>query len=186
MGKIHHFHFLRQALANTLDVCSVLIGFSSKIMINIKETLDKWDKTSEGLPKKSFFDALFIYKGWSFQRRSQGNKGQHPFIDNITFSIFWPTYSVDMISRLATYIKALSFIKEGFHSYSCPVCSLKWPFTSFAAVVCTSLLSAGEGGWASNQIFKKGGLDRTSTFRRGCWEREGDFFQGGLQLSHKK
>ena len=27
--------------------------------------------------------------------------------------------------------------------------------------------------------FKKGGLDRTSTFRGGCWERGGDFFQGG-------
>ena len=24
-----------------------------------------------------------------------------------------------------------------------------------------------------------GGLDRTSTFRGGCWERGGDFFQGG-------
>ena len=46
-------------------------------------------------------------------------------------------------------------------------------------------LSAGGGGLASNQIFKKGGLDRTSTFRGGCWERGGDFFQEGLQFSDK-
>ena len=49
-------------------------------------------------------------------------------------------------------------------------------------IVCTPPpLSAGGGGsWASNQIFKKGGLmlDRSSTFRGGCWKREGDFFQG--------
>ena len=53
-------------------------------------------------------------------------------------------------------------------------------------------LSAGwGGGLASNQIFKKGGLDKTSTFRGGCWERGDDFFQGagwgggvgGLQYS---
>ena len=45
-----------------------------------------------------------------------------------------------------------------------------------------------EGGWGctSNQIFKKGELDRTSTFRGGCWERWGDFFGGGLQFSQKK
>ena len=159
MGKIHHFHFLRQSLANTLDVCSVLIGFSSKITINIKETWDKWDKINEGLPKKSIFDALFIYKGWSFQRRSQGNKGQHPFIDNVTFSVFWPTYPVHIISRLATYIKALSFIKEGFHSYTCPVCTLKWPFTSCAAIVCTP-----------HSFCRGGGLSLQSNFqKRGAW-----------------
>ena len=35
-------------------------------------------------------------------------------------------------------------------------------------------------GWASDQIFKKGGLDRISNFREGCWKREegGEFFQG--------
>ena len=45
----------------------------------------------------------------------------------------------------------------------------------------TSLpLSAGGGFDPSNQIFKKGaGFDMTSTFRGGCWERGGDFFQGG-------
>ena len=37
-----------------------------------------------------------------------------------------------------------------------------------------------------------GGLDKTSTFRGGCWERGGDFFSvgggggGGVQLSHNK
>ena len=41
-----------------------------------------------------------------------------------------------------------------------------------------STLSAG-GGWASNQIFKKGGADKTSTFRRG------DFFQGGCNFHIK-
>ena len=41
--------------------------------------------------------------------------------------------------------------------------------------------------WLSLQPnFQKGGLDRTSTFRGGCWERGGDFFQGGVQLSHNK
>ena len=34
-------------------------------------------------------------------------------------------------------------------------------------------------GWASNQIFKKGGIDRTSTFRGGCWESGGWLFSGG-------
>ena len=45
----------------------------------------------------------------------------------------------------------------------------------------------GGGSWTSNQLFIKGVLDRTSTFRGGCWERgRGDFFQEGcwLQFSH--
>ena len=41
-----------------------------------------------------------------------------------------------------------------------------------------STLSAG-GGWASNQIFKKGGADKTSTFRGG------GFFQGGCNFHIK-
>ena len=52
------------------------------------------------------------------------------------------------------------------------------------------LLSAGEGS-TSYQIFKKGGLDRTSIFRGGCWE--GDFGRGaratffrGVQFLDKK
>ena len=32
---------------------------------------------------------------------------------------------------------------------------------------------------------KRGGLDRTSTFRGGCWERGGDFFQGGCNFHIK-
>ena len=40
-------------------------------------------------------------------------------------------------------------------------------------------LSAGREGLTSNQIFKKGDLYRTSFFRGGCWEKGGDFFQGG-------
>ena len=41
------------------------------------------------------------------------------------------------------------------------------------------------GGWASNQIFRKGGLDRTSTFRGGLLGKRGWLFSGGLQFSHK-
>ena len=43
-----------------------------------------------------------------------------------------------------------------------------------------------QGGWASNQIFKKGGLERTSTFRGGMLEkREMIFFKGkGGGLKH--
>ena len=44
-------------------------------------------------------------------------------------------------------------------------------------IVGTLPLSA--GGWASNQIFKKGGLTRPQLLEGGCWER------GGLQFSHK-
>ena len=41
--------------------------------------------------------------------------------------------------------------------------------------------------WNSNQIFKKERLDRTSTFRGGCWESEGDFFRvAGLLFSDQK
>ena len=48
-------------------------------------------------------------------------------------------------------------------------------------IVCTPLSA---GGWASYQIFKK--REGLTTFRGGCWERGGDFFQEGLQFSHKK
>ena len=47
----------------------------------------------------------------------------------------------------------------------------------------------GGGGWTSNQIFKKKGegvLDRTSTFRGGCWERGRGDFQGGGRNFHTK
>ena len=59
-------------------------------------------------------------------------------------------------------------------------------------MVCTPppFLQGGEGGGGGLSLqpnFKKGGLDRTSTFRRGYWERGGDFFSGeGVQLSHNK
>ena len=32
---------------------------------------------------------------------------------------------------------------------------------------------------------KMGGLDRTSAFRGGCWERGADFFQGGCNFHIK-
>ena len=41
------------------------------------------------------------------------------------------------------------------------------------------------GGWTSNQIFKKGWLDRTSTFRGGFLREREWLFSGGLQFSHK-
>ena len=47
-------------------------------------------------------------------------------------------------------------------------------------------LSAGRGAWASNQIFKKGVLHRTSTFRGGCWERGGWPSSGGSCNFHIK
>ena len=52
----------------------------------------------------------------------------------------------------------------------------------------------GEGGgrgWNLQPKFQKGGLDRISAFRGGCWKRRGNFSQkggggGGMQFSHKK
>ena len=47
------------------------------------------------------------------------------------------------------------------------------------SIVCTSPFSP--GGWASDQIFKKEGLDRIAIFRGGCWEsweRGVIFFRG--------
>ena len=42
------------------------------------------------------------------------------------------------------------------------------------------------GGLNLQLNFQEGGLDRTSTFREGCWERGGDFFLGVVvQFSHK-
>ena len=57
--------------------------------------------------------------------------------------------------------------------------------------MCIPPLSVGGGGVKHPTKFKKGGLDKTSTFKGGCWEREGDFFQvegggGEVQLSHHK
>ena len=40
------------------------------------------------------------------------------------------------------------------------------------------LFSGGGGGWASDQIFKKEGLDRIAIFRGGLLGKRGDFFQG--------
>ena len=43
-----------------------------------------------------------------------------------------------------------------------------------------------ESAWNLQPNFQKGGgLDRTSTFRRGCWVRRGDFFQGGCSFHIK-
>ena len=56
-------------------------------------------------------------------------------------------------------------------------------------LICTPTpLSAG-GGFEPPTKFPKGrGLTGPQFLEGGCWERGGDFFQGGgeLQLSHKK
>ena len=52
----------------------------------------------------------------------------------------------------------------------------------YESAIVGTLLSA---GW--NQIFKKGSLDRTSTFRGGLLGKRGvTFFRAGVQLSHNK
>ena len=57
-------------------------------------------------------------------------------------------------------------------------------------ILCTPFSAGcgGGGGWASYQIFEKGGggLGRISILRGGCWVKRGDFFQGVLQFFHKK
>ena len=40
-------------------------------------------------------------------------------------------------------------------------------------------LQGGRAVESLTRFSKRGGLDRTSPFRGGCWERGGDFFQGG-------
>ena len=42
------------------------------------------------------------------------------------------------------------------------------------------------GGWASNQIFQKGGLDRTSTFRGELLGKRGCFFHGDAIFTKTK
>ena len=45
----------------------------------------------------------------------------------------------------------------------------------------------GGGGFEPPTKFsKRGGLTETQLLEGGCWERVGDFFQGGLQFSQKK
>ena len=47
-------------------------------------------------------------------------------------------------------------------------------------------LSEGGGGWASNQIFKKGGgLTEPQLLERDSWEREDDFVHGGCDFHIK-
>ena len=52
--------------------------------------------------------------------------------------------------------------------------------------MCTPFLLGEGGGWTSNQILKKGGLDKTSTFGGSCWERGGDFFRGCCNFNINK
>ena len=48
--------------------------------------------------------------------------------------------------------------------------------------MCTPLSAGGRGVEPPIKFLKRAGLDRTSTFRGGCWERGGDFFQRGCNL----
>ena len=54
-------------------------------------------------------------------------------------------------------------------------------------IVCTSPPLSAAGVEPPTKFLKtgRGGLDRTSVFRGGCWERGGDFFQVGLQFLTK-
>ena len=62
---------------------------------------------------------------------------------------------------------------ESLASMFCVKCDYKYIY-----IVCTSTpLSAG-GVEPPTKFSKRGGLDRTSTFRGGCWEGE-TFFRGG-------
>ena len=61
--------------------------------------------------------------------------------------------------------------------------------TKSVSIVCTPLPLPPFllGGLSLLPNFQKGGLDRISIFRGGCWEREGYLlFRGGLQFFHKK
>ena len=97
----------------------------------------------------------------------------------------WMALLVNLSKWWLVYIRVLYWV----HS-----CSLLWwkPYQACLwSVVYHSVHPTpfcwGEGGWTSNQIFKKGGLDRNSTFRGGCWERGDDYHsvlplwdQGGM------
>ena len=73
-----------------------------------------------------------------------------------------PIYSVKLILMMLTYILLLQLLCHSVHPTFC------------------------YGGWASNEIFKKGGLDRIQFLEWGCWERVGWIFSRGLQFLHKK
>ena len=86
---------------------------------------------------------------------------------------------------LYTYIHIYLNQEDLFSKRKLLITGGSYEMTIICLIVCTSL-SAGRG-WTSYQILKKGGLDRTSTFR-GVGEKEVDnFFQGGgVQFLHKR
>ena len=95
----------------------------------------------------------------------------------------WMALLVNLSKWWLVYIRVLYWV----HS-----CSLLWwkPYQACLwSVVYHSVHPTpfcwGEGGWTSNQIFKKGGLDRNSTFRGGLLGKRGQLFSGGLQFSYK-
>ena len=54
-------------------------------------------------------------------------------------------------------------------------------------IACTPSLSAGSGGIEPPNKFSKkgGGLTGSQFLEEGCWERGGDFFQGGCSFYKK-
>ena len=69
-----------------------------------------------------------------------------------------PIYTVKLILIMLTYILLLQLLCHSVH-----------------------LLSV-TGGWAFNQILKKGGLTGSQFLERCCWGRGGGFFQGAFTV----
>ena len=75
------------------------------------------------------------------------------------------------------YRATLEFNSSGCAVSNNVICDSSLSLSVSVKVVHPSL-SAGGGGWASNQILKKGGLTGPQLLQWGCWERGGNFFQG--------
>ena len=72
--------------------------------------------------------------------------------------------------------------KNAFFTCKAKQIDLMWLLSN--AIVCSPLFL--QGGWTSNQILKKRGLNRTSTFRGGLLGKTGvTFFRGGCNFHMK-
>ena len=123
-------------------------------------------------------------------------------------AIVWPHSSLSAVS--ACFQKTIIYwFKIVIATSECPLSDSKGEILTFVSgmhrkvilcpnfkegysIVCTwpPFCWQGGGGWTSNQIFKKGGGDRTSTFRVELLGRMGWLFfrrgEWGLKLLHKK
>ena len=115
------------------------------------------------------------------------------FISNINTE-YWPEHSlkeeINSWFRNQFIVDAADFVLKIIllHLILCYFCNLRVQQWTQSSPLIVGTHPFCRGGWASNQIFKKrGGVDRTSTFRGGCWERWGWRFsgRGGVQFSHK-